>query len=473
MQLAGDAGRLDDCTIVAVTDLGGDFGFSGTVNSPESGFLTGLMKALLIEVAIMRGHKTFLSKAIDAPRSERPEELAANICRELAHGKNDYELAFVNGQRYLQVAIPAGANRKRDDRPPGRGVGADRRSAGHHGRMRSRAGPPLWTQAASDRNQPAGTDRPRRGADLDETRLAELRARVILEARQAGRKPNEAWAQVAKIIEIDRNLRAFAAAGIRTTYHACDVADRDALEKVLDQVRAADGPIEGIIHGAGIDQACRFEKKTQQNVVATVGAKVTGAYNLMTLTANDPVKHFIGFGSISGRVGSNGQTDYAASSDMLCKLAGWYRGQRADCHAIGFHWHPWDETGMASRPETQAILKASDLRLMPKQTGVRHLLRELHTRPTETEILITDREYHGRYYKNVDETARRDDLPARPGTTIEASEPTSNAIGRVVLRTVNAPLTGSKGAKPLPSTIALLGNNPDADALAASLIARA
>lgn len=110
MQLAGDAKRLSDCTVVATLDLGGDLGFSGNVASPESGFLAGLMKSLLLEYQIMREQKGFLAKAIDAPRSEPVEALAANICRELAHGTNDYELAFVGGNRYLQVALPVVAD---------------------------------------------------------------------------------------------------------------------------------------------------------------------------------------------------------------------------------------------------------------------------------------------------------------------------------------------------------------------------
>ena len=37
MQLAQDARVLDECTVIAATTLGGDFGFSGDVDAPESG----------------------------------------------------------------------------------------------------------------------------------------------------------------------------------------------------------------------------------------------------------------------------------------------------------------------------------------------------------------------------------------------------------------------------------------------------
>lgn len=306
---------------------------------------------------------------------------------------------------------------------------------------------------------------------------------MIIEARKNGQKPNEAWVRVEKAIEIDRNLRAFADAGVAVTYHACDVSDLSTLARVLDEVRRLDGPIDGILHGAGLEQSCRFEKKTPQGVRATVGAKALGAYYLMELTRNDPVKHFLGFGSISGRLGSNGQTDYAAASDMLCKLMSWYRIQRPECHAVGFHFHPWDSVGMAARSDTEAILKASNIRLMPKRTGLAHLLRELYSRPADTELMITDWEYHGRYYgTGVKETAQRSDLLGAPGMPVPQFETpavadnapvvkTSRVADRVLMRMADAPLTNSE-SQALPTSAFLLGDNPDADALAKELAAR-
>ncbi len=486
MQLAGDAKRISDCTVVAALNLGGDLGFSGNVASPESGFSTGLMKSLLLEYQIMREQKGFLAKAIDAPADESPDELAANICRELAHGSNDYELSFVGGQRYLQVALPVAAEIKETSSiQPGsvwiltggaRGITAECGMT-----LAKRFGLKLHLIGTT----PAGAIDPS-WRDLDEKQTAALKGRVIIEARKNGQKPNEAWARVEKAIEIDRNLRAFTAAGVAATYHACDVSNREALAQVLDAVRRQDGPISGILHGAGIEQSCRYEKKTPQSVRATVGSKALGAYHLMSLTQSDPITHFLGFGSISGRLGSNGQTDYSAASDMLCKLTSWYRSQRPEVHAVGFHFHPWDGVGMAARPDTEAILKASNLRLMPMQTGIQHLLRELYSKPADVELMITDWEYHQRYYgTGVRETAKRCDLLGAPGQIVPkvtGATASANPVGsaaksavkqiadRTLMRMVDAPLVGE--SKSLPQAVILLGNNVGADALAQTLAAR-
>ena len=260
--------------------------------------------------------------------------------RELAGATNDYEISFVGGQRYGQVALPVAAPLESHStiRPGGTWVltgGARGITAACGLELARRFGLKLHLIGMS---RPPQIDPAWR--NLDEAGTAALRAKVMIDARGKNEKPSDAWARIVKAIEIDRNLRAFADAGVSCTYHACDVADRAALARVLDEVRKADGPIEGILHGAGIEQATRVEKKTREGVAATNGAKIAGAYNLMDLTRQDPVRHFIGFGSTSGRLGGNGQTDYSAASDMLCKMISWYRTQRPSATRWAFTGTP-------------------------------------------------------------------------------------------------------------------------------------
>ena len=120
--------------------------------------------------------------------------------------------------------------------------------------------------------------------NLDANGLKELKTNIMRQPRPAGQAIDEAWNRVEKALEIDASLRALSAASIEATYHACDVADADALAQVLDNVRRTSGPIEGIVHGAGIERSCKFEKKRRDSVLATIGAKVDGALNLMRLT---------------------------------------------------------------------------------------------------------------------------------------------------------------------------------------------
>ena len=51
-----------------------------------------------------------------------------------------------------------------------------------------------------------------------------------------------------------------------------------------------------------------------------------------------------------------GQTDYCLANEMLSKLVGWYRRERPEVRATTFHWHAWDDVGMAVRPESPTCL---------------------------------------------------------------------------------------------------------------------
>jgi NAD(P)-dependent dehydrogenase (short-subunit alcohol dehydrogenase family)/acyl carrier protein len=446
VQLAGQANILRQCTFVGATALNGDFGFSGKIDSPECAALTGLLKAIYVEVAVLRKQTGMRATAVDAPDSEPPTSLAASICRELASNTVDYAVAYVQGNRRLEYAFPEQATPEQyvDIRAGGTWVftgGARGITAECALELGRRFGLKLHLIGTSPL-QPIDP----LWRNLSAAESKSLKTTVMRDARAAGRNMDEEWSRVQKNIEIDRSLRAFAEAGVEATYHACDVADRDALSAVLQTIRRISGPIEGIVHGAGIERASTYERKQRDLVMATLAAKVDGALNLMRLTRQDPIRWFIGFGSVSGRMGSNGQTDYCLASDVLCKLAGWYRTQRPGVRSVGFHWHPWDEVGMAARPETITMLRMTDgPSRMSKQEGIKHLLREMYAGTPISEVLVTTWDYHGRFYGTDDHpkpSADRDPelSPADvAGTPAEAKPAAPPAVGTASSNTTKSP----------------------------------
>jgi acyl transferase domain-containing protein/acyl carrier protein/NAD(P)-dependent dehydrogenase (short-subunit alcohol dehydrogenase family) len=494
LQLAAAGKWADLCTLVAVTAEDGDFGFQRGANAPEGGALAGLLKAIFIEYTIMAAQqKGPRVKVIDAPYSISADALVNDIFRELASGNLDYEVAFREGQRCVPFAVQqeATSSPTATIRSGGTWVvtgGARGITAACALELGRRFGLKLHLVGVTSLPQ---IDPAWRG--LDDAGLQKLKASVMIDARKAGKPAAQAWDRLQKDLEIDRSLQAFAAAGVQVTYHACDVADRAALNVVLDQIRQSDGPIEGILHGAGIDRSCRFDRKQREVVLQTIGAKVDGAANLMALTRRDPIRHFIGFGSISGRLGSYGQTDYCLASDMLCKLIGSYRRQRPWVKAVGFHWHPWDEVGMAARPETKSILQGkSDLQLMPLAEGIAHLIRELAAGAPQGEVLITERRHWDRFAEGLGKLAGQDRdtaaVASQPVNAAPVSSPavpaaqpivaTNSANGvefttyRCVLRNLVSPLPPGTPTQPaFDSPVWILGNNSAATALEQKLTA--
>ncbi|MFI4875495.1 MAG: SDR family NAD(P)-dependent oxidoreductase, partial [Blastopirellula sp. JB062] len=308
---------------------------------------------------------------------------------------------------------------------------------------------------------------------LDDSGLQKLKADTMIAARKAGQQAPQAWQRVQKSLEIDKSLRAFEENGVAATYHACDVSDRAALAATLDEIRRIDGPIAGILHGAGIDKSCRMEKKRRDVVKATIGIKDGAIVHLAELTKQDPIRHFIGFGSIAGRLGSFGQADYCLASDLLCKLMGAYRRQRPWVRSVGFHWHGWDEVGMAARPETQSVLRdKSALKLMPLAEGIGHLIREIEADVPCGEVLITERRHWQRFADGLGFSS--EDAPVTPSDhepqTEVSSEPLAPADSSVELRTercelklIDAPLPAATASAPtFDSPVWILGENADA-----------
>ena len=234
--------------------------------------------------------------------------------------------------------------------------------------------------------------------DLDEAGTRRLKAQVMTRARDAGQNPVKSWQNTEKALEIDATLRRFSQLGIDAHYHCCDVADRQQVNATLDEVRRISGPIEGVLHGAGVGKDARFDRKQADKVHQCIAAKVDGSLALMAATQRDPLKYFVGFGSISGRFGANGHTDYSLSNEMLCKQIDWFKRLRPDVKAIGFHWHAWGDVGMATKPETRLALEMIDMQFMPAQEGMRHLIAELEGDSDATEVLITDDKYYRAFY---------------------------------------------------------------------------
>ncbi len=387
--------NLNDSSIVALTQLGGDFGFKGEIASPESGAISGLLKAILIE-SWVNGHRGIPIKIVDSKQDEPPEELVDAVFHELANPSFDTEIAWNQGRRSVVRAIPFKAKSKRMRPTPGvwictgggRGITARVASelAGRYG---------LSLHLIGTAPEPSVKQEHR---DLNPSDLKKFKNQVMADARASGKNSVKAWQDMEKQLEIDANLRLLHAQGIEAVYYCCDVSKEADLKRCLDRIRTQFGPIRGCLHGAGVGQDSRFERKRVEKVQECIRAKVDGVFNLMRHTWNDPLEYFIGFGSISGRFGANGHTDYSSANEALAKYIGWYRQQRPKVAAVAFHWHAWGDVGMATKPETKLALEMIDMQFMPANEGIRHLMREIEAGAPEREVLITDDRYYRMFY---------------------------------------------------------------------------
>ena len=389
-QLMSGARLLSQGSLIAATSMGGDFGFSGNIRGVEGGALTGLVKGVHLELEMGHHETQFHARIVDSANSTSPKELARYLCRELAVRDDEIEVGYMNGMRYVVRPVVETVGKLTSRKiSPGANVLITGGARGITAVVARELGLQFGARLQLIGSSPI-PEIPDAFRNSSEELRRELKAIVMKEALADGRKPIEAWEHYEKALELDRTLRDFSDAGIHATYHACDISDRAALSCLLETIRSTDGPIQGVIHGAGFERATRFDKKKPELVARTVAVKVDGAANLMALTLNDPVEFFAAFGSVSGRFGGVGQTDYCVANDMLAKLVDWYRQTRPGTVASTFHWHAWDDVGMAMRPESKHIRKMHDIRFMPSREGTMHLVGELRAGLPEGEILVTE-----------------------------------------------------------------------------------
>ena len=396
------AGRLNEqTTIGALTRLGGDFGFTGRVEAVESGAVNGLMKALWMEWFV-QGFRGMPFKSLDVAPGTSPPAAAESLLLELANPSVSGELSYVDGKRLavrcVRRPLPCAADAPPSPSAPRRGgvwicTGGARGITAFVAReLGRRYGLRLHLIGTA----PVPDVHPEHH-ELADAGRRKLRESIMRTAEDEGRSPRKAWQAFEKALEIDRALREFAAAGVPATYRSCDVADRAALAAVVDHIRRDDGPIAGILHGAGFGNDARFDRKKPDEVERCFAAKVDGAAHLMELTRSDPLAHFVAFGSISGRFGANGHTDYSAANEMLAKQVDWFRRARPECRSTTFHWHAWDDFGMAVKPETRLTLELASIEFMPSREGLAHLVAELEAGLPEPEVLITSDQYAAAY----------------------------------------------------------------------------
>ncbi|MFJ3146688.1 type I polyketide synthase [Streptomyces halstedii] len=144
----------------------------------------------------------------------------------------------------------------------------------------------------------------------------------------------------------DALIDALAALGARSTLLACDVADRAALERVLERLRDAGDTVRGVVHTAGLTSDTALMDCTPEELARRTAAKTRGAAHLHALFEGRPLDIFVLFSSISGTWGSGGQGAYAAANAYLDGLAAARR--RRGLTATSVAWGPWAGAGMAA-----------------------------------------------------------------------------------------------------------------------------
>ncbi|HVH12847.1 MAG TPA: SDR family NAD(P)-dependent oxidoreductase [Longimicrobium sp.] len=169
----------------------------------------------------------------------------------------------------------------------------------------------------------------------------EARARIVLVARTP-LPPRDAWDDaVPGSAEAERiaAVRAMEAAGGQVIVAAADVADGDALRRVVADVRARWGRIDGVIHAAAapLETVRSLADTDDAHLSDHLRPKLDGIRALDAALADDPPSTAIAFSSLSSILGGLRFAAYAAGNAALDAFA---HGGALPWVAVGWDgWH--------------------------------------------------------------------------------------------------------------------------------------
>ncbi len=182
---------------------------------------------------------------------------------------------------------------------------------------------------------------------------------------------------------------------LRQTYEAeicvvqCDVSKRADLEKILTQIQNEMLPLCGILHEAGILDDGVTGQQNWGRFERVLAPKVSGAWNLHSLTQNQPLDFFVLFSSAASLTGSPGQSNYTAANGFLDGLAHYRRAR--GLQATSINWGAWSDVGMAANlhKEGQAEKNREADRISPTD-GMLVLEKLLSEQPVQVGVLPMD-----------------------------------------------------------------------------------
>ncbi|MDR0392187.1 MAG: SDR family oxidoreductase, partial [Planctomycetaceae bacterium] len=402
-------------SVYVTTFLGGSSGFA--INETENeilhtdnicgGTLAGLTKSIFLEAGLATQFQ-FRAVNIDLPASFSSKQGAEILLDEWIFGSGNGEIAYIGAKRHQVWNVPdylSHNNNKTTYTKTETVLKADQ--------TKSITVKPqgVWVVTGGARGITAFTARqlakdfgiklnligssplpvvPNEWLGLDEEAKKILQKDIMLRAKRDGLNPISEWNKTEREIDLVESLKKFDDEGVSYDYFACDVSDSAKLELTFDAIRRKHGAISGVLHGAGLDFSAAFQKKDLQRVAQTYAVKVDSAAAIMYLLRNDPLKHFIAFGSCSGRIGSIGQTDYALANDALAKLVSTYAQIKRDCRCICFEWGPWDEIGMAMKSGIKNSVALKGYLKVPPTDAYKFIVEELGLNVPDNEVVICD-----------------------------------------------------------------------------------
>ncbi len=227
-----------------------------------------------------------------------------------------------------------------------------------------------WTQSIQKRAPAGDTTRLREGGVylitgglggigliMAESLAQNYQAKLVLVSRRALPPENE-WDEwvtthpannaTSKTIVKVRNLQHL---GADVLVVKADVTQLSTMRTALSQTHERFGPVNGVIHAAGVIDDALIAEKTLESALSVLNPKVVGTLVLADVFANEPLDFMVLFSSTSALLGLGGQADYAGANAFLDAFAHSRAGEPGP-YIVALNWGTWSQVGMTAPAET-------------------------------------------------------------------------------------------------------------------------
>ena len=200
------------------------------------------------------------------------------------------------------------------------------------------------------------------------------------ELKAANEKPTPAllekeFTRLKDAADMHKNMEAIRALGVKVHYYRCDLTDTAALRRTMENVKTDLGPIDGLVHFAGLERSKLAVDKATEEFVLIFNVKADSAINMWKTGVVKEKGFWVMASSIAGKFGNLGQTDYAAASDYIAKFC--VSQQNKGVRALSVDMTGYAQIGMGARPGVEAFLKSQEMEFLYPEEGMQALLDEL------------------------------------------------------------------------------------------------
>lgn len=172
-------------------------------------------------------------------------------------------------------------------------------------------------------------------------------------------------------------------AGSKAVYFPVNVNDREQMQKLIETINREFGPVNGVVHAAGLWDASSFQilSKDLDLIKEVLQPKVQGTIITDLVTRDQPLKFFATLSSVSAsrKVWSAGLGDYAAANAFLNGFTYYRNSAGAPGKTIALNYSLWAEKGMVQKfgDATLLAVKAQGLNPLRAEAAASAFLHAL------------------------------------------------------------------------------------------------